>query len=349
MVANKCTTVDRALMELAVLNGLPERGEFFDRALGRAGFARVDVHPLGSDLPRGDSPNGSERRTDVVVFSADPRQDRSWTMLEELRRNFHGPIVVAADSYEEAHHQRLAELGVNDRVELNRCSATALPWKLETALLAHRGEKVIDDNDRRNQSLFINILTVMVKILDSKDRYTRWHSHNVAIRSRKLGRILGLSEDELDRLGLAAVFHDFGKIGISEAILNKAGKLTDEEFAAMRRHPVIARDLLSSLDLVRDLLPAILHHHEDWNGRGYPDGLAGEQIPLWARIIRLADTYDTMSARRVYKEPFSRDKVVKELKHCSGKQFDPNLVPLFLEIVMEEEYQPHPGYKEGQT
>ena len=151
-----------------------------------------------------------------------------------------------------------------------------------------------------------------------------------------LGRKRGLSEDELIRLGLAAVFHDFGKIGIPEEILNKPSKLSTEEFAIMKQHPTIARDLLSSLDQYSDLLPAITHHHERWDGSGYPDGLRGEQIPLWARIIALADAYDTMATRRTYKEPLPLGKVVDEIKGGRGSQFDPELVDIMLEMLAEK-------------
>jgi HD-GYP domain-containing protein (c-di-GMP phosphodiesterase class II) len=150
-----------------------------------------------------------------------------------------------------------------------------------------------------------------------------------------IGRRKGLCEEDLDRLGLAALLHDFGKIGVPEEILCKATRLTDEEFAIMKKHPTIARDLLSSLELCTDLLPAITHHHERWDGKGYPDGLVGEQTPLWARIISLADSYDTMMSRRTYKEPYSPERIRQELDRGRATQFDPELVDLFKAILDE--------------
>jgi HD-GYP domain-containing protein (c-di-GMP phosphodiesterase class II) len=340
MPEHRCN-VDRTSAEISVWVDVSPRQTYFSQILNRTGFRKVTFHPEQPNALR----DTSHHSADLVIFSVNAAAESSWTSLKEVRDEFSGPILATAEDYDDLTLQRLAAMGVNDLLRLRECSDEALAIKMETVLLASQGEKTIADNDHRNQSLFINILTVMVKILDSKDHYTRWHSHNVAIRSRKLGRKLGLSEDELDRLGLAAVFHDFGKIGIPESILNKPSGLTKDEFDFMKRHPVIARDLLSSLDLVRDLLPAIQHHHERWDGNGYPDGLAGERIPLWARIIALADSYDTMSSRRAYKQAFDRGFVVDEIQQCAGKQFDPRLVPFFLEIIKEEDYRPHPGYR----
>ena len=227
------------------------------------------------------------------------------------------------------------DLGVNDYLLLSDYGEEALELKVETALTAHRINQLILENDLRTQRLFVNILTVMVKILESKDPYTRFHSHSVAKWSRMIGRRCGLCEEDLDRLGLAAVLHDFGKIGIPEDILTKSSRLTDEEFTIMKAHPVIARDLLSSLELLSDLLPAITHHHERWDGRGYPDSLKAEETPLWARIIAIADSYDTMTSRRAYKEPYPPERVREELKKGRGTQFDPTLVD-HLESILDE-------------
>jgi len=202
---------------------------------------------------------------------------------------------------------------------------------------------MILENDLRIQRLFVNILTVMVKILESKDPYTRFHSHSVTKWSRMIGRRKGLCDEDIDRLGVAALLHDFGKIGIPENILCKATRLTSEEFEIMKKHPTIARNLLSSIELLSDVLSAITHHHERWDGRGYPDGLKGEQTPLWGRIISLADSYDTMMSRRTYKEPYSQERIRQELDNGRGTQFDPELVDLFRAILDEHVVNLPPG------
>jgi HD-GYP domain-containing protein (c-di-GMP phosphodiesterase class II) len=238
-----------------------------------------------------------------------------------------------------AIRQHLRSLGFQHMMALGQAGEEGLVLKVQTVLLSHQANRFIEENDRRTQSLFGKILMVMVKILESKDEYTRHHSHEVAKMSRMLGRRKGLSEEELDRLMVAAVFHDFGKIGIPEEVLNKPNYLTDEEFSIMKQHPVIARDILSALDFFSDLLPAITHHHERWDGRGYPDGLRGEEIPLWGRIIAIADAFNTMASVRTYKDPMTPDGIVKQLKSGRGSQFDPELVEILLVILEEEKTQ----------
>lgn len=192
-------------------------------------------------------------------------------------------------------------------------------------------EPIFPPGDQR----FVNTLTVLVKVLEAKDPYTRFHSHSVTKWARLLGRKLRLSELELDRLGLAALFHDFGKIKILDAILFKQGKLNVAESEIMSRHPVIGAELLSGLDGFAVVTPAIRHHHERWDGNGYPDKLHGEQIPLWARIIHIAESFDTMMSRCTYKEPYDMERIKKELIAGRNKQFDPALVDLFLELICE--------------
>src|SRR6185295_5939236 len=227
--------------------------------------------------------HGQNRRADLVVFGITPGSEISWENLRQLRGIYTGPVLATTESHDAGVQRRAQELGVQDYLAIGEFGEEGLELKVETALTAHRINTLILENDLRTQRLFVNILTVMVKILESKDPYTRFHSHSVAKWSRMIGRRTGLCEEDLDRLGLAAVFHDFGKIGIPDEILSKTGKLTDEEFETMKKHPVIARDLLASLEPLSDLMPAITHHHERWDGRGYPSNLKGEEIPLWAR------------------------------------------------------------------
>jgi len=274
------------------------------------------------------------RQPDLLLYGLHENAEESWEGLSRVCGAYGGPKLVLTRGFDEVVRDRVVKLG-SEYIPWDDVGGLGLDLKIETILAVHRVETLIDDNDHRMQRLFVNILTVMVKILESKDPYTRFHSHSVAMWSRMLGRKKGLTEEELLRLGLAAVFHDFGKIGIPEEILNKPVRLTDEEFAVMMQHPKIARDLLSSIDLLADLLPAITHHHERWDGNGYPKKLSGEDIPLWARIIGIADAYDTMASRRTYKEPMTPEEVMEEFRRNRGTQFDPELVDLML-VILEE-------------
>jgi HD-GYP domain-containing protein (c-di-GMP phosphodiesterase class II) len=327
--------IDRADTELLVLHDVLSWREFHELALRRAGFGQVLAYPAHPSVVEEHLSNSNSQRADLIVYGIVPTSEDCWENLRHLREMYSGPVLCTTERHDDSVQKRAFEIGVSDYLAVGEFGEEGLELKVETALTAHRINTMILENDLRTQRLFVNILTVMVKILENKDPYTRFHSHSVAKWSRMIGRRVGLCDEDLDRLGLAACFHDFGKIGIPEEILCKAVKLTDEEFAVMKKHPTIARDLLSSLELVNDLLPAITHHHERWDGRGYPDGLKGDQTPLWARIIALADAYDTMAGRRTYKEPYSIERIRQELDRGRGTQFDPVLVDHFRGILDE--------------
>jgi len=327
--------IDRAATELVVLHDVLSWREFHELALRRAGYGQVNAYTAQAGSLQEHLNHGLNKRADLVVYGIQPASEDSWHNLRQLRELYTGPVLATTECHDPIVQKRAQELGVFDYLAIGQFGEEGLDLKVETALTAHRINTLILENDLRTQRLFVNILTVMVKILESKDPYTRFHSHSVAKWSRMIGRRKGLCEEDLDRLGLAAVFHDFGKIGVPDDILCKAGKLTDDEFKIMKKHPTIARDLLSSLELLTDLLPAITHHHERWDGRGYPDGLKSDQTPLWARIIALADSYDTMISRRTYKEPYSPERVMQELDRGRGTQFDPELVDHFKSILAE--------------
>ena len=327
--------IDRAGTELVVLHDELSWREHHELTLRRAGFGQVVAYPASLQSLTDHLNHGLDKRVDLIVYGIQDGSESSWECLREVRGMYAGPLLATTNDYSMVVNKRIQDMGIYDYMAVGELGEVGLEIKIETALTAHRISNLILENDLRTQRLFVNILTVMVKILESKDAYTRFHSHSVAKWSRMIGRRTGLCEEDLDRLGLAAVFHDFGKIGIPEEILCKPSALTDAEYAKMKEHPTIARHLLSSLELLSDLMPAITHHHERWDGRGYPDGLKGDQTPLWARIIALADAYDTMMSRRTYKEPYSPERIRVELEKARGKQFDPDLVDHFKAILDE--------------
>ncbi|MDA0295386.1 MAG: HD-GYP domain-containing protein [Planctomycetota bacterium] len=185
-------------------------------------------------------------------------------------------------------------------------------------------------------AMFLGTLQSMVAAIDAKDPYTRGHSQRVAILSRDLAASIGLPETFVKTAHLSGLVHDIGKIGVPEAVLCKAGRLNEEEFAAIRQHPQIGFRILRDIPQIRDLLPGVLCHHESWDGRGYPAGIAGEEIPLLARIVAICDSFDAMSSSRTYRSAMSREKVFEELRRCRGSQFDPSIVPVFLGMDFTE-------------
>ena len=326
---------NRSGTDLVVLDDVESTRGFQERALFKAGYKRVSAYAATPAIIKEHLSKQRNGRADLVLFGLESSGSGAWEGLKVLRQEYEGPVLATSRNYNAEARERAQQLGIADYLAIEECGEEGLELKVETVLTTHRIDAMVQENDAHTQEMFVNILTVMVKILESKDPYTRFHSHSVAKWSRMIGRRKGLSEDELNRLGLAALFHDFGKIGIPDEILSKTERLTEEEFEIMKKHPTIARDLLASLEPLGDLLPGITHHHERWDGRGYPANLKGEAIPLWARIIALADSYDTMSTRRTYKEPYSRERVVQELEKGMGTQFDPELTQHLLSILKE--------------
>ncbi|MCH2160718.1 MAG: HD-GYP domain-containing protein [Phycisphaerales bacterium] len=185
-------------------------------------------------------------------------------------------------------------------------------------------------------AMFISTLQAMVAAIDAKDPYTRGHSQRVALLSRDLAAALGMPDDFVKKIHLAGLVHDLGKIGVPESVLCKAGGLTEEERGRIRQHPQIGYRILKDIPQVRDLLPAVLCHHEAWDGTGYPARIGGEEIPIMARIVAIADSFDAMSSSRTYRSALPREKVFAELERCAGTQFDPGLVPTFLGLDLRE-------------
>ncbi|HBG46494.1 MAG TPA: hypothetical protein DDW94_05830 [Deltaproteobacteria bacterium] len=178
--------------------------------------------------------------------------------------------------------------------------------------------------------LFIGIVRTLSEAIDAKSPWTKGHSDRVTKYALDIGRQMGFTEQDLHALELAGRLHDIGKLGTYEAILDKPGKLTDDEIEIIRRHPQKGADILAPIRQMQDIVPAIKHHHEFYDGNGYPEGLKGTQIPLMARILAVADTVDAMSADRPYRKGKSMEVIIAELKRCSGTQFDPDMVRAFL-------------------
>ncbi len=182
------------------------------------------------------------------------------------------------------------------------------------------------------QDMFMGTLRTLVSAIDAKDTYTCGHSERVAWLGRELAEAAGLDAQSTQRLYLAGLLHDIGKIGIPESVLAKPGRLTDEEFDIIKTHPRIGARILQDIRQMQDLIPGVLYHHERFDGGGYPDGLSGENIPLFGRVLCLADSFDAMSSTRTYRAAMDRQAVLEEILNCAGKQFDPKLAEVFVNI-----------------
>lgn len=175
--------------------------------------------------------------------------------------------------------------------------------------------------------------------VDAKDSYTRGHSDRVSYYSVLIGKKLGLPEEEISILRDGGLFHDIGKIGIPDAILQKPGKLTDEEYDDIKNHPSIGAKIIAPAKIFENILPIVKHHHERYDGRGYPSSLKGEDIPLYARIAAVADTFDAMTSDRSYRPRFTLFKALEELENSKGTQLDPTIVDAFILAFKENKEQ----------
>ena len=188
---------------------------------------------------------------------------------------------------------------------------------------------------------YLQALKSLTKALEAKDAYTAAHSGRVTRYARRLGKRVGLEPATLDLLGRAALVHDLGKIGVSERILNKPAPLDDEEFEIMKRHPRFSAAIMRPLMRFRAFADIAAWHHERWDGGGYPDGLSGEEIPLLARIVAIADAWDAMTGDRIYRKGMTRDGAlgILDAEKDSG-QFDPTLIRAFIEMIRAESAEP---------
>lgn len=178
----------------------------------------------------------------------------------------------------------------------------------------------------QNRELFLGSIRMLAAAIDEKDPYTRGHSDRVAKYSVHVGRQLGLNEEELDRLKISALLHDVGKIGVDDRVLKKPGVLTAEEFDLMRQHPAKGANIMRPVAQLKDMLPGIELHHEHIDGKGYPYGLKGDQVPLMARIIGVADTFDAITTNRPYQSASQADDALQIIRKLAGTKFDPRVV-----------------------
>lgn len=188
----------------------------------------------------------------------------------------------------------------------------------------------------KGEDSILEAIYSLSKSLELKDHTTRRHADKTIHYAIKLAQRFGMSEQEIEDVKRAAILHDIGKLGIPDKILFKKGPLTKSEFEIVKQHPKIAAEIISTVDFLKNSIPFILHHHEQYNGSGYPDGLKGEKIPLGARIISVVDVYEALTSERPYHEALSKEEAIKEIQDNSGTQFDPKVVKEFIDLIKSE-------------
>ena len=199
-------------------------------------------------------------------------------------------------------------------------------------LINRINDELADKNDELEKS-YMDTIGILRQTVEAKDPYTRGHSDRVSEYSVLIGQKLNLDDKTLHTLKIGGLFHDIGKIGIPDSILLKESKLDDDEYSQIKNHPSIGAHILGDVAMFKDIIPIVLHHHEKFDGHGYPSQLKGEDIPYLARIAAVADTFDAMTSKRSYRNALPLDVVKDEIKRCSGTQFDPAIAEVFLDIL----------------
>lgn len=194
----------------------------------------------------------------------------------------------------------------------------------------------LKDTYEKLEKAYLESIETLRFTVEAKDTYTRGHSDRVSEYSVLIGKKLKLSDEDINTLKIGGLFHDIGKIGVPDSILLKDSKLTDDEYSEIKNHPSIGAHILSNATIFKSVLPVVKHHHERYDGNGYPGKLKGEEIPLLARIAAVADSFDAMTSKRTYRNSLTLDIVRAEIEKCKGSQFDPNCADAFLDILSNE-------------
>ena len=191
----------------------------------------------------------------------------------------------------------------------------------------------LSDTYEKLESAYLESIQTLRYTVEAKDTYTRGHSDRVSEYSVLIGKYLDLQESDIETLRIGGLFHDIGKIGVPDSILQKEEKLTDEEYSQIKQHPNIGVHILSHAKIFKDILPIVEHHHEKYDGSGYPGKLKGDNIPYLAKITAIADSFDAMNSKRSYRDPLPIEVIVNEFEKCRGVQFDPEIDDVFLDIL----------------
>ena len=306
---------------------------------------------IGAQLA--DDPERLKRLADRLIIAGDPPHPAETLrpLARELLADATADTSIVLEPARKASHAHFDKLGASAvahpvssdgqviglLIAGDRQGADTAPTSVDVKLLAAtathmaiflENAALYDDLN----AMFLGTLEALTASIDAKDRYTCGHSQRVALLTQQLARAVHLDEHTVSRMHIAGLVHDVGKIGVPEAVLLKPGRLTEEEFNWIRKHPSIGYRILKDIPQLKDILPGVLYHHERWDGHGYPQGLAGGQIPLVARLIALADAFDAMSSNRPYRPDLSREHVLEEILKCSGTQFDAELAPIFVRL-----------------
>ena len=278
------------------------------------------------------------------TVAADDNRSAYYTNLAGGSYDFH---VYVTDEYGQASNEIQIHLEKDKKVNEQwwfwaalALIAVAAVVLIASAYVRHKTEQSLK-RQLEYKNITVESIQAIARTIDAKDEYTNGHSIRVGAYSKIIAENLGMSSDEVDNIYYIALLHDIGKIAIPDSILNKPGRLTDEEFAVMKSHTTRGAAILKGISTIPQIIEGAKSHHEKYDGSGYPEGLKGEDIPFVARIICCADCFDAMASKRVYKEPFSLDVITNEFERCAGTQFDPQISRVVIDLITTGKLQPN--------
>lgn len=256
----------------------------------------------------------------VIMVTAYPEIDMA---VEAMRLGAYDFIIKPADL-------ELIVLSVKKALESKQLEEEIEAYHNRLEELVEERTAVLQQAYRFLKKSHLDSVKVLAEAIDAKDPYTRGHSDRVKRMSLAVAKQLGFSEERLEALEYGALLHDIGKIGIKDEILQKQGSLSPQEYESIQEHPLIGVKIVEGVEFFKDKIPMIRHHHEQYDGGGYPDGLAGEAIPLEGRIIAIPDAFDAMTSARPHRNILPLQDVLLEMEKCKGKQFDPKVLEIFI-------------------
>ncbi|MGK7345380.1 MAG: HD-GYP domain-containing protein [Candidatus Nitrospinota bacterium M3_3B_026] len=296
-------------------------GEKFDVALTDINMPRMDGLELLRRL------RGMDETISVIMVTAVVDMNAAVTSLKEGALDY---ITKPIES------EKLV-VSVANAVEKARLLRENIDYRDHLERMVEERSAEVREKSLRLKQFFVETTMALVSAIEAKDKYTEGHSRRVAEYSRKTALKLGLSGNEAEMVFVAGSLHDIGKIGIPDRVLSKPGVFNDEERRIMNRHSTLSANILAYIEDYKDIKEMVLSHHERYDGDGYPEGLAGEAIPLGARILAVADTFDAMTSERPYRPRMSAERAVEEIRRGMGQQFDQRVAAAFIALVEEGE------------
>ncbi len=280
---------------------------------------------------------------DLILMDISMPEMDGFEIIKELKKTETGwrdvPVIFLTANDDEDTETKGLSLGAMDFIRkpfVPSVLVLRVRHAVELVRLQRDLESMVDEKTRENENLFLHVVESLADAIDAKDNYTNGHSGRVAVYSKKIAARYGYDEKRQEKIFMMGLLHDVGKIGVPDEVINKPGRLTDEEFACIKKHPGIGGKILSNIKEMPELAAGAKWHHERYDGRGYPEGLSGDKIPEEARIIAVADAYDAMTSNRSYRGALPQEKVRGEIEKGKGSQFDPKFADIMLEMIDDD-------------